>query len=350
KMENKDLTKSNLERQNILNNRFAVEEIQRAIGIEGVIFEEQYKFTTAQVAQFYEVDERTVRRYIEDYKEEIQQNGYEVLKGKRLKDFKLVAKESDVKDINVLDLAPSISIFNFRAFLNLGMLLRDSEKARLLRGAILDIVIETINNRAGGDTKYINQRDEDYIFDAFREPKYRTRFTDALKNFVVEKGVKYAIYTNKIYVSIFQEKAQEYRSVLKLEEKENVRDTMYAEVLRLIASYENGLASEIESFYNKMNKDLPENKKRRITFAQLDNIFKAFESHPLWEPLINDARIKMASRDYGFREAFHFKLKKYIQAVSPEDFERFLGERSKELGERIKETQETFKHLNENNM
>ena len=319
----KDLTSSNIERQNILNNR--------------LLFENEYKFTIAQVASFYEVDERTIRRYLDEFKNEIQRNGYEVLKGKRLKKFKLAMAEHLGKDTNVLTKTTLLSIFNFRALLNLGMLLRDSDKARLMRSAILDIVIDTINRRSGGDTKYINQRAEDYIFDAFREPIYRNKFTNALKNFVINKGIKYAIYTNKIYFSIFRENAQEYRNVLKLEAKEKVRDTMYAEVIRLISSYENGLAAEIEK-YAKV-------KERPLKFKEVDKIFSKFESHPLWEPLINDVRIKMASRDFGFREAFHFKLHKYIQEISPEDFEKFLGERSKELAERIKETQDVFNIL-----
>ncbi len=335
----KDLTSSDIERQNILNNRFAVEEIQKAIGIEGIIFENEYKYTIAQVANFYEVDERTIRRYLDEFKDEIQKNGYDVLKGNRLKEFKLTVKETSATDTDVLTKTTLLSIFNFRALLNLGMLLRDSDKARVLRSVILDIVIETINKRAGGSTKFVNQRDEDYIFDAFREPKYRIKFTEALKNFVADGNWKYATYTNKIYNSIFQENAHEYKAILKLEDKENVRDTMYAEILRLIASYENGLAADIERYSKKAG--------HILSFAELDAIFKNFESHPLWEPMITDARIKMSSRDLGFREAFHFKLQKYIQAISPDDFERFLGDRSKELAERIKDTQDAFKHLKE---
>lgn len=43
------------------------------------------------------------------------------------------------------------------------MLLTESEKAKQLRTRILDIVIATINRRAGGGTKYINWRDRDYL-------------------------------------------------------------------------------------------------------------------------------------------------------------------------------------------
>lgn len=52
----KDLTTSDIERQNVLNNRFAVDEMQRQLGIEGMLFEGEYRFTKKMVADFYGVD------------------------------------------------------------------------------------------------------------------------------------------------------------------------------------------------------------------------------------------------------------------------------------------------------
>ena len=125
----------------------------------------------------------------------------------------------------------------------------ESECAGLLRKAILDIVIDTINQRTGGGTKYINQRDEDFIQSAFIEENYRKRFTNALKDCVDMGHFKYALYTDKIYVSIFREKAREYRQVLKLDNRTRTRDTFYSEVLDLIAAYfvpgDNGLTSSM---------------------------------------------------------------------------------------------------------
>ena len=40
----RDLTSSVVVRQNVLNNTFAVEEIQKAVGIKGVLFEQTYLF------------------------------------------------------------------------------------------------------------------------------------------------------------------------------------------------------------------------------------------------------------------------------------------------------------------
>ena len=41
------------------------------------------------VADFYEVDVRTIERYLETNKEELERNGYFLCRGKQLKEFKL---------------------------------------------------------------------------------------------------------------------------------------------------------------------------------------------------------------------------------------------------------------------
>lgn len=179
----KDLTESHLERQNILNNSYAVSEIEKATNITTIHFEGQKVLLKEQVAQFFEIDVRTVERYLEKYDEELKRNGYSLLKGKRLQEFKSELKKQELTDIHVGDKTRLLSIFNFRSFLNIAMLLTESEKARLLRKVILDIVIDTINKRTGGATRYINQRDEDFIFVYFQEEKYKKEFTDALRDY-----------------------------------------------------------------------------------------------------------------------------------------------------------------------
>jgi hypothetical protein len=47
------------------------------------------------------------------------------------------------------------------------------------------------------------------------------------------------------------ENAKEYKQILKLAEDDNARETMYAEVLNSIASFETGLAYEIEKRSNE---------------------------------------------------------------------------------------------------
>ena len=335
----KDLTNSDIARQNILNNHYALEEIQKAVGIRGILFENEYRFTKKQLVAFYEVSMRTIENYTEKNKAELEKNGYEVIAYNRLNDFKLVAKDQFDPEMNFGIKTTRLSIYNFRAFLNVGMLLTNSLKARELRSTMLDIVIDTINKRSGGSTKYINQRDEDFVVNLLRGEDYRKEFTDALREYVDMGNFKYIVCTNKVYVSIFKENADEYRKILSLEEDENVRHTMYSEVLDLISSYETGFADVLKTKSLELN--------RKLRSEEADQLFREFESLRLWEPLREKARQKMASRDLGFRDALHKNLEEYVSALSTEDFERFLGEKSMSLDDRLEEFKEVFKRLKE---
>lgn len=335
----KDLTTSATDRQNVLNNPYALAEIEKAAGIQGIRFEGKSVVLKEQVAAFFEVTVRTVENYLEEFSDELANNGYEVVKGNRLKALKLAIQSLDVPETDFGNIAktPQLAVFDFRAFLNLAMLIRESDRARLLRQAILDIVIDTINQRTGGGTKYINQRDEEYLASAFIEENYRKQFTDALRDCVAMGNFKYAVYTDKIYVSIFREKAQEYRKVLRLEQKDCVRSTFYSEVLDLISSYECGLGDVIRQEFDRMG--------RKLSAFEVDAVFKRFEAQAHWKPLIEKARLKMASRDLAFRDALHLQLKEYVAPVQREDYERFLGEKSKELSDRLEEAKDVMKRL-----
>lgn len=351
-----DLTNSEIDRQNILNNPDFVENIQEFMGIRGMLFESEFRFTTAQIADFYEVSIKTIKRYIETSEKELTHNGYTVLKGKKLKEFKdsfghLIFKdieESSGRDIDVpirnqltdkqkLSKLSRLGVFNFRAFLNIGMLLKESERAKSIRSAILDIVIDSLYQKVGGETKYINQRDEEYLIAKLREPVYRKEFTNALNLYLDMGSAKYGLYTDAVYQAIFKEKAMEYKEILKLSKNENIRDTFYAEVLKLISAFEIGIADEMKEKYQELGRKLMPN--------ELNDLMRKFTSKRHWQPMLEDARTKMASRDYGFRDAFHSRLKEYIDSISKSDYQKFLGEESKSLQERIDENIDVFKRL-----
>jgi hypothetical protein len=341
KKDKKDLTVSQLDRQNILNNPYALQEIEKATRITGIPFEGKTVVLKEQVSVFFEVTLRTIENYLGQHGQELAQNGYEILKGNRLKKLKLAISELNVPETNFGNItkAPQLGVFDFRAFLNLAMLITESERARLLRQMILDIVIDTINQRTGGGTKYINQRDEDFLVAAFQEENYHKEFTDALKKFVDMGNFKYPLYTDKIYVSIFREKAKEYRKILRLHEKDKVRDTFYSEILDLVSAYEYGFAKVLE--------DAHKNKGDKLNSWEVDDLFRAFEEQAHWKPLVEKTRNKMASRDLAFRDVLHAQLKGYITPLNTADFERFLGEKSKELVERLEEAKDVMKRLKE---
>lgn len=367
----KDLTNSSIDRKNILNNNIAIQELYEQVGFYGIKHDGKYRFTKQQVAQYYEVDTRTIDRLLENHKAELEQSGYELYTGQKLKSYKeqvvdfvkLAKEKGDVHDINVVNIdhgndtnvvtiaqlyeneidslikTSVLGTFTYKAFLNLGMLLTGSEKAQKLRSAILDIVIDVLNKRLGGKTKYINQREEEFLPSAIREYNYRKEFTNALDFYIVENKFKYGQLTDKIYKSIFKEDAKEYRQILKLNSKESVRSTMYSEVLDLIAGYENGYANYLKIEFEKIG--------RKLSLSEAHSLFGTYEqiTEATLVPLQEKARSLMASRDLAFRDALHEKLKEYVGEVSSEDYDKFLGERSMDLEKRLEDNKDVFKRL-----
>lgn len=329
----RDLTTSGVDRQNILNNPYALEKIQNTLDLAALEFEGEQYMTRKQVADLFEVDDSTLDRYLAANDAELRHNGYVLMRGIRLKNMQLQFGPL----INAGSKTTQLGVFTLRAVLNLAMLLVESERAKAIRSRMLDIVLDTIAERSGGHTKYINQRDRDFLPSAFQESQHRKDFTGALNSCVEMGNYKYAYYTDRIYQSIFKENAREYRKVLQLDDGDKPRDTMYAEVLQLIASFEAGLAHEFTQEYQKLG--------RKMNKVEADQVFARFESHPLFGPQLLNVRTKMASRDWQFRDALHHRLEEYVKAVPREDFERFLDKTSMSLEERLKETREVFERL-----
>ncbi|MGL5691525.1 MAG: DNA-binding protein [Bacteroidales bacterium] len=330
----KELTVSNVERQNILNNKYAVEAIIKRIDFPGMLFDGEYHYTKSMVADFYGVDISTIDRYLSKNEDELKHNGYVLSKGKSLKELKLRFAHL----INEASKTTQLGLFNFKAFLNIGMLLTESEKAKQLRSLMLDIVISCINEKVGGGTKYVNRRDVDYLPAAIAEENYRKALTSAINRCVEgHKTFKYAQITDLIYQTVFRENAKEYRAILKLDSTDNPRHTMYAEVLLVISSFENGLGYEIEKKYADLG--------RMLSIDEVSTIIDNLAAHPAQSPYLYDARTKMASRDLGFRDAYHGNIAEYLKALSPEEFERFIGNQSIDFDKILEDNADTLKRL-----
>lgn len=336
----KDLTNSVIERKNVLNNNLAMPEIYKALDFPGILFEKKYRFTKQQLSDFFEVDIRTIERVLESNEKEILSNGYEVLTGDRLRAFKVEIN----KFINPLykeefNKAPSLGIFTFKALLNFAMLLTDSERAKQVRSVILDIIIDVLNKKVNGHTKYINQREEQYLFVALDEFDYRKKFTDSIDHYIEKNNFKYSQLTDKVYKSIFKENANEYKKILKLNSKESIRSTFYTEILRIISDYENAFANELKKEHEK--------KGAKLSLTEAHHLFNDFSerAESIMGASIEEARSKMASRDLVFRDALHEKLEEYIKEVSEDDFIRFLGEHSMALEKRLEQNKDVFKRL-----
>ena len=319
-MNKKDLTVSNIERQNILNNRYAVDEIQKQLKIAGMLFHGEYWLTKKMVAEFYEVDISTIDRYLTSNNDELKHNGYVLCKGKSLKEFKLQFAHL----ISEASKTTQLGLFNFKAFLNIGMLLTESERAKALRSMILDLVIATIHEKTGGGTKFINRRDINYLPAAITEENYRKNLTSAINRYVEgHQTYKYAQVTDFIYKAVF---------------KDNVRHTLYAEVLLVISSFENGISAIIQEQY-KQNGGI------KLTIKEVEHIIEELAEHPMQKPYLNDARTKMASRDFSFRDAYHGNIAEYLKAVTPEEFEKFIGDQSIDFDHILADNKDVLKRL-----
>ena len=331
----KDLTTSAIDRQNVLNNTVALPRIQKELGVRALEFEGRYVLTKQMVANYYDVDIRTVENCRSANEDELRYNGYFLCRGNSLKEFKL----RFAPEIDFGSKTTQLGLFDFRSFLNVGMLLTTSEKAKYVRARILDIVIATINEKTGGGTKYINRRDVDYLPAAIQEENYRKNFTDAIKNYVDgHKTYKYAQITDMVYKAVFREKAKEYKKLLDLSKKDNLRRTLYAEVLKAVSSFENGAAFEIKKKGEESG---------LLTVDEVEAIIMELAQHPLMEPIIYDARQKMASRDLAFRDVFHGNIAEYLKAVTPEEFDKFIGSKSLDFDAimALPENQEVLKIL-----
>ena len=79
--------------------------------------------------------------------------------------------------------------------------------------------------------------------------------------------------------------------------------------------------------------------------AEVERIVNELSEDPIQKPYLNDARTKMASRDYSFRDAYHGNIAEYLKAVTPEEYERFIGEKSIDFDNILAENKDVLKRL-----
>lgn len=329
-------TPDNLEfvnRQSILNNDLAIARLANAYQLSGKYF------TNQQIVDFFQISTQTLERIISENRDELMHNDFTVLKGSSLTKFQEENPEFFATLTNEGRKITNLSVSTVRTILNIAMLLKNSDKAQEVRSKMLDIIVQVMQDKTNGNTKYINQRDADFINQSYREDSERKLFTAALSKFVGMGPYKYALFTNEIYKAIFGEKAQEYKALLDLDKKENLRNTLYSEVLLVIASFEAGIAYELENEFNRRGSKLSQ--------EDVELIISNIKEHPLQRPYLDEARTKMASRDYEFRDVIHQSISKYINPVTKEDYQKFLGDKSVELREQLDKNLEVLKRLSD---
>lgn len=122
-LERKDLRMDFIERLEVLDKVKSI-----------IFFMETQICTTEQVAEYFEVSKGTLDSLVKDNKLELVENGMVSLTGVDLKSFK-----GDLGNPSSLKFASNLNIFNKRAILNVGLLLRDSIIAKKIRSILLDL-------------------------------------------------------------------------------------------------------------------------------------------------------------------------------------------------------------------
>ncbi len=336
----KDLTNSKVDRLSLLNNEAVINEFEGNFKLPNtLVYEGEAKFTLEFMALFYEVSTKSISRIVEANRDELSVNGYQVHSGDSLKIIKGLASEYE-KNMDIAPRARQIGLFNFKALLNIGMLLTDSDQAKRVRSMLLDFALNAINKRLGGHTKYVSQRDVAFIENALEEAGSHMEFTLALAEKIDWKDKEFsdALFVDKIYAAIFLEHDAEYRQLLSLDPEENSKATMYAEVLSLIASLKNGYISAVKKHFKKHGK---------LLYAQALSIMDDY-IEAIGPTMINQyskARATMASCDSAFRDIDHQNLSAYKQAVTSSEIEKYLGEKGKEVEKLIQRNIEIFERL-----
>ena len=67
----KDLTTSDIDRQNVLNNTLVLDNLRAYLGVPSMLFQGEYTYTKQQISEFYQIDIATIERYLENNEKEI---------------------------------------------------------------------------------------------------------------------------------------------------------------------------------------------------------------------------------------------------------------------------------------
>lgn len=89
--------------------------------------------TTKMVAEWFEVEFKTVEKTVQRHREELTENGFTF---KKYSDIKHLVNSDNMSDFKIS--RQGSNVFSKRAVLNIAMLLRDSEIAQRVRTALLD--------------------------------------------------------------------------------------------------------------------------------------------------------------------------------------------------------------------
>lgn len=95
----KNLTVSQTERGNILNNNFTIKEVYDCLDFTSVMFEGRFRLNRNMITNYFGVKEKTIDRFLNQYTTELGQNEYGIITGNRLRLLVHVAENRIYKDL-----------------------------------------------------------------------------------------------------------------------------------------------------------------------------------------------------------------------------------------------------------
>lgn len=183
--------------------------------------------TVQQVSNYYECSMDTVKTLIKRNRDEFEEDGMVVLKGKELKNFK--EKLGVGSNEPNLSYASSLTLLTKRSLLRIGMLMTSNLLATKIRNYLLNIEEKTNFDRKS----WAIQREVGII--------ERKRMTSAIAKYIPNtrhKQFAYPNYTNMIYKILFQKTAKELREERKCKTNDVLRDTFSESELKQVEEVE----------------------------------------------------------------------------------------------------------------
>ena len=95
----KNLTVSQTERGNILNNNFTIKEVYDCLDFTSVMFEGRSRLNRNMITNYFGVKEKTIDRFLNQYTTQLGQNEYGIITGNRLRLLVHVAENRIYKDL-----------------------------------------------------------------------------------------------------------------------------------------------------------------------------------------------------------------------------------------------------------
>ena len=183
--------------------------------------------TVQQASNYYECSMDTIKTLIKRNRDEFEEDGMVVLKGKELKDFK---EELGIgSNEPSISYASSLTILTKRSLLRIGMLMTSNLLATKIRNYLLNIEEKTEIDRKS----WAIQREVGII--------ERKRMTSAISRYIPDsknKKFAYPNYTNMIYKVIFGCDAKTLRTERNVKTNDALRDSFSETELKLVEEVE----------------------------------------------------------------------------------------------------------------